>query len=134
MLSDNSAERADGKKGTGLAYFICIFCALFGSFFILVNGVLVKKLPIFTLILVQAILGSIILATGMLVVFKDDFSLTTDKEWGAFGFLNGDHAVEALLFFGPSSGFFGNAGYVISLLFFSPVIVSASFLMEPFIG
>ena len=40
----------------------------------------------------------------------------------------------AILGFGLSAGFFGNAGYVICLIFFSPVIVSASFLLEPFIG
>ena len=36
--------------------------------------------------------------------------------------------------FGPAAGFFGNAGYVICLLFYSPVIVSACYLLEPFIS
>ena len=59
---------------------------------------------------------------------------STDKNHGAFGFLNDEIILVVLLCFGPAAGFFGNAGYVVSLLFFSPVIVSACFLFEPFIS
>ena len=39
-----------------------------------------------------------------------------------------------MICFGLSAGFFGMAGWVLCLLFFSPVITSASFLFEIFIG
>ena len=70
------------------------------------------------------------------MIYKDeDYKVfSVDKEWGAFGMFHTEHAVMAILGYGSSCGFFGNAGYVLSLIFFSPVIVSASFLLEPFIG
>ena len=59
---------------------------------------------------------------------------STDKEWGMFGFMHEDHFYAAFFWFGLSSGFWGNAGYVLCLVFFSPVVVSISFLIEPVIG
>ena len=59
---------------------------------------------------------------------------SNDAEWGGFGFLNKDKFFDTFFIFGMSAGFWGSAGYIISLLFFSPVIVSASFLTEPFLG
>ena len=49
LFSDSEAERVDGKTGKLLDYFICIFCAFLAAFFFLINGVLVKVIPIFTL-------------------------------------------------------------------------------------
>ena len=60
------------------------------------------------------------------------FSL--DPVEGCFGFLDGDRAVTSLLIFGLPAGFLGNAGYIICLMFFSPVIVSSMFLLEPLIA
>ena len=54
---------------------------------------------------------------------------SVDKDHGAFGFLNEEIVLVAMLCFGPAAGFWGNAGYVVSLLFFSPVITSACFLL-----
>ena len=45
--------------------------------------------------------------------------------------LDSDEALVAIVFFGSTAGFFGNATYIISLLYFSPVITSAGFLFEP---
>ena len=52
MLADTSAERTDGKKGTFTVYLICICCAFLASFFFLINGVLVKTVPIFSLLVI----------------------------------------------------------------------------------
>ena len=69
------------------------------------------------------------------IAYKDDYIfLSTDKYYGGFGFLNGDTLFAALVCYGASSGFWGSTGYILSLLFFSPVIVSAAFLFEPFFG
>lgn len=54
-----------------------------------------------------------------------------DPVWGCFGFLSGEDVVNNLFVFGLSAGFFGNTGYVISLAFFSPAVISATFLLEP---
>ena len=136
MLNDPDAERTDGKNGTLLVYSICIFCALLAAFFFLLNGILVKTVPIFMLLLCQTMLGYLYLAIFMAVSGVDpDYSFfSNDKFHGAFGFFHPDEAFVALVYYGPAAGFWGNAGYVISLLFFSPVIVSATMLLEPFVG
>ena len=67
--------------------------------------------------------------------YSDDFTyFSLDREWGGFGYFHKDEVFYAFICFGLTAGFFGSLGYVISLLFFSPVIVSASFLFEPFLG
>ena len=57
-----------------------------------------------------------------------------DVHWGGFGFLDENEAVDAILWYGLSAGFFGNPGYMICLLFFSPVVVTATYLCEPFLS
>ena len=65
----------------------------------------------------------------------DDFKFfSLDVNMGGFGFFNKDEWVYGVICFGLSAGFFGMAGWVLCLLFFSPVITSASFLFEIFIS
>lgn len=117
-----------------LTYAVCLFVAFLASFFILMNGLLVKVYPIFMLLVFQGILGFIY--TGILLESsEEEYSMfSNDAEWGGFGFFNKDKFFDTFFVFGMSAGFWGSAGYIISLLFFSPVIVSASFLTEPFLG
>ena len=92
---------------------------------------LVKVIPIFTLLLAIISLCSIYQALILTVLYNEDFRFfSLDTSWGAFGFF-ADVPTAVLVYF--FAGFFGSCGYVISLLFFSPVIVSASFLLEPFV-
>lgn len=136
LFSDPQAERTDGKKGTFFSYSICLFCAFLAAFFFIINGLLVKVVPIFMLLLIQTLFGFLYLSVFIATLAGEpDYKFASfDKLNGAFGFLHNDEALVALLCFGPAAGFWGNAGYVVCLLFFSPVIVSASFLFEPFIG
>ena len=90
---------------------------------------LVKAFPIFTLLLAQSLLGYFYLNIFLAVVYPGDFVyFSTDREWGGFGLFAPEEAFAALVCFGSTAGFFGSCGSVICLLFFSPVIVSASFL------
>jgi len=133
LFSDPEAERVDGKTGSFATYSICIGCALLASFYFILNDLLIKALPIFTLILVQAILTFFYQAAILAVVYSGEFKFfSVDTNWGAFGFFT-DEPV-AVICYALSGGFFGVCGYVLALLFFSPVIVSASFLLEPFVG
>lgn len=123
----------DGKHGSPWVYMICIGCSFFASFFMLMNGLVVKALPIFFVLIVQSALGFLFNGAVNAVLFSGDYVFfSTDVVWGGFG-LVGEEPL-ALACYALSAGFLGNCGYVIALLFFSPVIVSASFLFEPFIG
>ena len=135
MFSDPTAERTDGKKASTFTYAVCIFGAFLASFFILMNGLLVKSCPIFLLLLLQGAIGFVYTAFFMKFMEPEKYIVfSIDKEWGGLGFLNKEHFLETFVFYGQSGGFWGNAGYIICLLFFSPVIVSAVYLIEPFLG
>ena len=60
--------------------------------------------------------------------------MSTDPVNGCLGFLDKDSLFFAFVPFGIFAAFFGSAGYVICLLFYSPVITSNAYLLEPFIA
>ena len=55
-----------------------------------------------------------------------------NRETGCLGFLNVHNEVLPLLGYSVFSSFFGSAGYVLCLLFFSPLVTSNAYLLEPF--
>lgn len=134
MFMDASAVRTDGKQGGILVYGICVGCSLLGALFFMVNSHLSKQLPIMFLINVQS-LTCFVLCAGLSKVFDSRTMIfSVDPVWGCFGFLDADQIVMSFVVFGLTAGFFGNAGYTICLMFCSPVIVSAVFLIEPIIA
>ena len=50
LFNDTQAERVDGKKGDIWVYAICLFMTFLASIFFMINGLLVKTVPIFTLL------------------------------------------------------------------------------------
>ena len=99
----------------------------------MINDVMIRKLPVFSLIVLQALVGYAYLTVMMKLVYEEFVFFSLDVQWGGFGFLNSDEAFAAMFCYGLS-WWFGSAGYTICLCFFSPVIVTASYLLEPFIG
>ena len=53
-------------------------------------------------------------------------------ETGCLGFLNMNNPALALFSYAIFASFFGSAGYVLCLLFFSPLVTSNAYLVEPF--
>ena len=107
-------------------------CSVSAAFLILMNGILVKTVPIFTSVSIQACFGLVYSIGINYFVTKDYQFFSTNPMSGGLGLFTQDFS--AVVSFSLSAGFFGNVGYVISLLFFSPVIVSAVFLFEPALG
>ena len=136
MFSDPEAARTDGQKGSLLVYSFCLFCAFLAAFFMLINSFLVTQVPVFTLLLLQASISFTYLVVLVLpLTLGDQYKFwSTDKYWGAFGFLNKEQLVEGLLAYGLSTGLFGNTGYLACLLFYPPVVVSAFYLIEPIVS
>ena len=59
---------------------------------------------------------------------------STSPTYGIFGFLNPECAFVAFVPYGIFCSIMGSAGYIVCLLFFSPLIVSSSFLLEPIVA
>jgi drug/metabolite transporter (DMT)-like permease len=58
---------------------------------------------------------------------------STDINFGCLGFLNlADNNLLVLGMYALFASFFGSAGYVLCLLFYSPLVTSNAYLLEPF--
>ena len=58
---------------------------------------------------------------------------STDVELGCLGFLNiTGQPLFPLICYAVLASFFGSAGYVLCLLFYSPLVTSNAYLLEPF--
>ena len=94
-------------------------------------------------------INSIPLCTMMVIMYSHLFCLNAliakysdpryeifsiDLNYGFFGFLNPDIALFTLIPFGILCSLMGSAGYILSLLYFSPEVVSNCFLLEPFVA
>ena len=49
LFNDGKAERVDGRKSSIIDYSICLFVSFLGAIFFMINGRLIKTVPIFTL-------------------------------------------------------------------------------------
>ena len=69
-----------------------------------------------------------IISNGEILIFS------LDKDIGCLGFFDPNIAFLAFVPFGILSSVMGSAGYVMSLVFYSPAVVTNSYLLEPFIA
>ena len=85
----------------------------------------------FNLCFFQAILGYIYITIICYIVVEDFTFFSTSMETGCFGLFRSEQVGVMMGMYGPAHGFFGNAGYIVCLKYFSAVVVSAAFLFEP---
>ena len=135
MIFDPSASRVDGNNGTLLDYWIVLGSALFGALYFILSGKNVNQFPMCMLLFFMSFHNFILCA---IMAKASDYEnvkvLSTDPVYGCFGFLNSETAFVALVPFGLLAAFCGSAGYVLCLLWYSPVVTSNSYLIEPFIA
>ena len=101
----------------------------------MMNGKNVKSLPILQLLFFMNICNFIMCSLLAVLITKGEAKFfSTDPVHGCFGFLNPQVALIAFVPYGILSSFFGSAGYVLCLLFYSPAVTSNAFLLEPFVS
>ena len=92
----------------------------------------VKNIPICLLILVMSF--HTFLINGIIAKYNDSsieiFSF--DMEKGCMGFLNTQNEFLPVFSYAFFASFLGSAGYVLCLLFYSPLVTSNAYLIEPF--
>ena len=102
-----------------------------GAFYFIMNAKNVSTLPIFSLIFFMNI-HMFILNALIAKAFESEIKVFSfDPVLGCLGFFDKSIAFIAFIPFGFLSTIFGSAGYVVSLMFFSPVVVANVFLLEP---
>lgn len=108
--------------------------SLFGAFYFLMNAKNVNSLPIFSLILFMNI--HLFFINSILAKISDSkieiFSI--DPEFGCLGFFNPKIAFITFVPFGILSSVCGSAGYVLCLLFYTPLAVTNAYLLEPIVA
>lgn len=68
------------------------------------------------------------------VANPDIIMFSMDKDVGCLGFLDPKIAWISFMYFGIFSSVMGSAGYVMCLLYYSPLVVSNAYLIEPLIA
>ena len=109
-----------------------------GAFYFLLSAKNVASIPICTLITlmnVHYLIMNIIL--GKINFIGNDppieiFSM--HPKIGLFGFFDPSLVFVAFVPYGILCSIFGNAGYIVCLIFFSPLVVASAFLFEPLVA
>ena len=109
--------------------------SLFGAFYFLMNAKNVNSLPIFSLILFMNI--HLFFINALIAKASDSKNIqifSIDPNIGCLGFLNPEIAFTAFVPFGILSSVCGSAGYVLCLIFYSPLVVTNAYLLEPIVA
>jgi hypothetical protein len=98
------------------------------------NAKNVSCMPIVSLVLFQNV--HLFLINSFLAKYSNPNIqiLSFDMDIGCLGFFDPRIAFIAFVPFGIFCSIMGSAGYVICLLFYSPLVVSNAYLIEPFIA
>jgi drug/metabolite transporter (DMT)-like permease len=135
MMMDPSAHRIIhiSSQEEFTADIVNLISACFGSIYFLMNSNNVNEIPLCTMF--TFMYSHIFIINAILAKYDDDveiFSFDTQK--GCLGFLNPKVIMMTMLPYGILCSLMGSAGYVLSLVFFPPEVVSNSFLLEPFVA
>lgn len=135
MVIDPSAMRADGTQPSVFPALIDFFSAFFGALYFLMNTRNVKALPVCFLIFTLNLFCFLINALLAKLVFDFEVKIFSfDVHRGCLGFLNPEIALFTIFPYGILTALFGSAGYVLCLLFYSPMVAANAYLLEPFIA
>ena len=105
--------------------------AFFGACYFLLSAHNVKSLPICLLLLLMNSHTWLINSLMAKSVNPQIRLFSFDMEYGCLGFLNPNNDPGLIASYALFASFFGSAGYVLCLLFFSPLVTSNAFLVEP---
>jgi len=93
----------------------------------------VKNLPVCLLILLMNMHTFVINSCVAKYQNSEIEFFSFDVETGCFGFLNVfNQPLLPIACYALLASFFGSAGYVLCLLFYSPLVTSNAYLLEPF--
>lgn len=138
IIMDPEASRVQSSATPGIGQsfwpaIIDLVSAFFGALYFIMSAKNVKSLPVCLLILLMNMHTWMI--NGMVAKYQNPAIelLSFDVETGCLGFLNlAQNAWLPLFCYALFASFFGSAGYVLCLLFYSPLVTSNAYLLEPF--
>ena len=133
LMLDPGAQRTNPNSEKDIVPAIVdIGSAFFGAMYFLLSAHNVKKMPICSLLLMMSVHTWIINSLIAKSVDSQIRIFSFDMEYGCLGFLNPGNDPLLISSYALLSSFFGSAGYVLCLLFYTPLVTSNAFLVEPF--
>ena len=67
-----------------------------------------------------------------LAIYIEDATFDRDPVTGLFGWMHKKNMFINVVLYGGLNTFWGNVGYILSMHFFSPIVVMNALLIEPF--
>jgi len=128
-----SGPNQDGGVQSFWPGIIDLASAFFGALYFLMSARNVKNLPVCLLILIMNMHTWML--NGLVAKYQNpDIALFSfEPETGCLGFLNlMGNPLLPLFSYAIFASFFGSAGYILCLLFYSPLVTSNAYLLEPF--
>ena len=134
MIGDPRAVRKDGATTSLFVYGIDFFTAFFGAFYFMISSANLKSLPPMTLLFLMSFYLFFFSSCMSKVMSPEAVRFSNDPKVGCFGFLNEETWMFCYFVYGIFCSVMYTACSVLSLFFFSPLVVSNAFLMEPFVA
>ena len=112
---------------------VVISSNLAAALFFLLNRSLTKSAPSF-LGYIATLNGISTFIFCVIAVLGEDATIDFNTSQGLFGWLDNQISFVTIFFYGFLATFFGSAGYLFSLQFYSPLVVMNAHLLEPIIA
>jgi drug/metabolite transporter (DMT)-like permease len=118
-----------------MVYIVTFLSGAFGAVYFTLNQHSQKLMPMSVLLFSISLLGFIISSAIASAITGGRSKLFSfDPVNGSMGFFDADNVWIVLVLQGVFGSFMGSAGYMLSLYFYSPVVTSSAFLLEPLVA
>ena len=131
IMLDPYSKRVIPRKGFSMknADLIMLASSFPAALFFTMNKVLMENRVVSYLLTSNAIITVLYCLTA---VYIEDATIDMNPKTGLFGWINKKHFFLNIVLYGGLNTFLGNVGYLLSMHFFSPIVVMNALLIEPF--
>ena len=130
-MFDPYSKRVIPRKGFSMkmADLIMLASSFAAALFFTLNKVLMENRIVKHLI---ALNFCTCLISCAIAVYVEDATIDRDPKTGLFGWMHYENLFINVFLYGGMNTFWGNVGYLLSMHFFSPIVVMNALLIEPF--
>lgn len=131
IMFDPCSKRVVTQAGFSMKYadLLMLFSSFPAALFFTMNKVLMENRIVKHLIIFNITVAILTIVQAVLV---DESTFDRNRETGLFGWTHADNWLINVVGYGGLNTFMGNTGYLLSMHFFSPIIVMNALLIEPF--
>ena len=135
MVLDPNAKRVNGEPaGSFVIDLLTILSSIPGALYFMLSSRIVNRFPVFMYLAIMSLHTFILNAVLAMAMDPTIVFLSMDPKYGCFGFLARENALFCLIPYGILCGFFGSAGYILTLLFYSPLVTTSAIIAEPLVA